>query len=143
MLLNQMRAMGELDDLKRDLVRQYTKGRTESLKEVSDREYYAMCYDLEEKLGMRNRLKEKRSVCLRLMQKVGIDTTDWARINAFCEDVRICGKAFGRMSVKELEEMSVKLRSIERKGGLKPKAETKQVSDAVTMVMSLKPQGEA
>ena len=55
------------------------------------------------------------------MQKLGIDTTDWTRINAFCQDPRIAGKVFARLSNEELEQLSVKLRSIRRKGGLKPK----------------------
>ena len=57
------------------------------------------------------------------MQKLGIDTTDWTSINAFCQDQRIAGKVFSQLSNEELEQLSVKLRSIQRKGGLKTKKE--------------------
>lgn len=69
-------------------------------------------------------LRRKRSQCLKLMQKSGIDTTDWARINAFCQDPRIAGKVFAMLGLKDLEALQVKLRAIIHKGGLKPSPQT-------------------
>ena len=114
---------GNTEDMKESLVWSFTDGRTTSLKEMTQNEYNAMCASLEERTGWKEQLKKKRSVCLKLMQKSGIDTTDWQRINAFCEDPRIAGKEFARLTSEELEKISVKLRSIQRKGGLKPKKE--------------------
>ena len=114
---------GNTEDMKETLVLSFTDGRTTSLKEMTQKEYNAMCASLEERTGMKEQLKKKRSLCLKLMQKAGIDTTDWQRINAFCEDPRIAGKVFARLTSEELEKLSVKLRSIQRKGGLKPKKE--------------------
>lgn len=53
------------------------------------------------------------------MQQLGIDTTDWNRVDRFCSDTRIAGKAFRHISIDELEALAVKLRTIARKGGLK------------------------
>lgn len=85
-----------------------------------------MCRDMEQVAGydermsdIRRELRRKRSVCLKLMQQLGIDTTDWNRVNAFCEDARIASKAFRHISIDELEALAVKLRTIARKGGLK------------------------
>ena len=85
-----------------------------------------MCRDMERLTGydefvegIRRQLRRKRSEVLKLMQQLGIDTTDWNRVDAFCEDVRIAGKAFRHISIDELEALAVKLRIIERKGGLK------------------------
>ena len=114
---------GNTEDMKETLVSSFTDGRTTSLKEMTQKEYNAMCASLEERTGMKEQLKKKRSLCLKLMQKAGIDTTDWQRVNAFCEDPRIAGKVFARLTSEELEKLSVKLRSIQRKGGLKPKKE--------------------
>lgn len=114
---------GNTEDIKETLVSSFTDGRTTSLKEMTQKEYNAMCASLEERTGMKEQLKKKRSLCLKLMQKAGIDTTDWQRVNAFCEDPRIAGKVFARLTSEELEKLSVKLRSIQRKGGLKPKKE--------------------
>ena len=114
---------GNTEDLKETLVSSFTDGRTTSLKEMTQKEYNAMCASLEERTGMKEQLKKKRSLCLKLMQKAGIDTTDWQRVNAFCQDRRIAGNVFARLSNEELEQLSVKLRSIQRKGGLKPKKE--------------------
>ena len=82
---------------------------------------------------LRQMMRRKRSLCLNLMQKLGIDTSDWARINDFCSNPRIVGKAFRQITVDELDELAVKLRSIQRKGGLKPKKE-KQTINPVSMV---------
>lgn len=113
---------------KETLVEQYTHGRTVHLRETSIEEYNMMCNDMERVTGyderreaIRKELRRKRSVCLKLMQKLGIDTTDWQRINDFCRHPRIAGKAFAQLSLADLDSLQTKLRSIMRKGGLKPK----------------------
>lgn len=113
------------DEMKERLVLQYTKGRTTSLREMSAAEYAAMCDALDGSLkdprgGQRELLRKHRSQALHLMQRLGIDTTDWVRINAFCRDTRIAGKEFAALAAEELEALAVKLRGIERRGGLKP-----------------------
>ena len=57
------------------------------------------------------------------MQQLGIDTTDWPRINAFCRDRRISGKEFGALTPPELDALALKLRAIQRSGGLNPRPE--------------------
>lgn len=111
---------------KETLVYQFTNGRTEHLRQMTEAEYGAMCRVMERvadygerREAMRRELKRWRSTCLKLMQQLGIDTTDWACVNDFCRDARIAGKPFARISQPELEALSVKLRSIKRKGGLK------------------------
>ena len=104
------------------LVSQYTNGRTTHLHEITMQEYNTMCRDMEQVAGydermeaIRKELRRKRSVCLKLMQQLGVDTTDWDRVNAFCTDARIAGKLFRKISIDELEELAVKLRAIKRK----------------------------
>lgn len=53
------------------------------------------------------------------MQKLGIDTADWNRVDAFCQDGRIAGKVFRFLDTLELEQLAKKLRSIEHKGGIR------------------------
>ena len=112
---------------KETLVEQYTSGRTTHLHETTQQEYNKMCRDMEQVAGydermsdIRRELRRKRSVCLKLMQQLGIDTTDWDRVNAFCEDTRIAGKAFRHISIDELEALAVKLRAIKRKKEASP-----------------------
>ena len=90
---------------------------------MTRKEYEECCNALEKISGRKDELKKKRSVCLKLMQQLGIDTTDWARINDFCMNPRIAGKPFARITPDGLEALAVKLRSIRRKGGLKPMKE--------------------
>ena len=111
---------------KETLVSQYTDGRTTSLRETTRQEYDRMCRDMKRETGydefvegIKRQLRRKRSEVLKLMQQLGVDTTDWDRVNAFCTDARIAGKLFRKISVDELEELAVKLRAIKRKGGLK------------------------
>lgn len=114
------------DELKERLVARYTGGRTESLRQMTGAEYRTMCDALEASLRdprstQREVLRKRRSEALHRMQRLGIDTTDWVRINAFCRDARIAGKEFAALDAEELVDLSVKLRGIERHGGLKPR----------------------
>mgnify|MGYP006916115896 CR=1 FL=1 len=139
---------GDREEFKKEMVKNATLGRTDSLREVTRREYEDICQALEKCVpdgetvghsggrgggetvgrgggetvgrgGGREELRRWRSICLKLMQKLGIDTTDWNRINAFCQDGRIAGKVFAQITTEELEVLAKKLRSIERKGGLR------------------------
>ncbi len=106
------------EEEKRLMVQNWTNGRTEHLSEMTQAEYDAACKELEAASGYDRELKRRRSICLCLMQGLQIDTSDWQRVNDFCRNPRISGKPFGRLSVEELESLSVKLRAIARKGGL-------------------------
>ncbi len=125
-VFNKLSYKGDKEELKSDLVRQATNGRTESLREVTRREYEDLCSSLERTVpgaavqsAIMAELKRQRSIALHQMQKMGVDTTDWNRINALCKDQRIAGKLFGQMTAEELAAMTVKLRAIERKGGFR------------------------
>lgn len=110
----------DAEELKESLVSSYTDGRTTHLHEMEEWEYDAMCRELEEKTGWAEARRKARSLCLKLMQRAGVDTTDWGKVNAFCESPRIAGKAFAKLDLQELAMVTTKLRIIVRKGGLKP-----------------------
>lgn len=144
-LFNKLPCVGEREEFRRQIVLQYTWNRTGSLREMTRREYDDCCEVLEELSGMKAEQKKLRSRVLKQMQKTGIDTSDWTRINAFCQDPRIAGKVFARLSNEELEALSLKLRSIQRKGGLKAKKpEERAPQPAISyMVFNLGTGGEA
>ena len=133
---NQLPCSGDKECMKCDIVRQYTWNRTDSLREMTKAEYDACCEALERLTGRKDEQKKKRSQCLRLMQKLGIDTTDWTRINNFCRDQRIAGKPFGWLSNEELDTLATKCRSIQRKGGLKQRKEVKPTGE-ITYVFKI------
>ncbi|MBQ7421330.1 MAG: hypothetical protein IJV27_04220 [Prevotella sp.] len=110
---------GNREDLKETLVSSFTDGRTTHLHEMTQQEYKDLCASLEERTGWKNELRRKRSLCLKLMQKAGVDTTDWSRINNFCQHPKIAGRVFAQLGVKDLDALQVKLRAILQKGGLK------------------------
>lgn len=111
-----LKIYGDPEETKRELVFQYTNGRTESLKEMSRKEYISLCVSLEEMNGSRDELKRRRSIVLKLIQELGVDTTDWAQINEFCRHPKISGKVFRDLNIKELIALATKLRGIKRKG---------------------------
>ena len=128
-LLSRMAYDGHSEELKESLVSQFTDGRTTSLREMTRKEYEALCDHLDTATDYSRTLRKKRSQCLHLMQRLGIDTTDWNRINDFCRDARIAGKSFARLAIDELDALAVKLRAIERRGGLRS---AQQASDVKT-----------
>ncbi len=116
---------------KATLVEQFTHGRTTHLHETSDGEYADMIAAMLKASGEdagygcgNAQLRRARSVSLHLMQKLGIDTSDWHRVDAFCEHVRIAGKRFRELSIEEHRALQVKLRMIEKRGGLRPRPKT-------------------
>ncbi len=137
---------GDREELKKSVVLQYTRNRTDSLREMTKAEYDACCTALEKLSGLDELRRHERSLCLKLMQRLGIDTTDWQRINDFCRHPRIAGKPFARITTEELKRLAVKLRSIERKGGLNVKgAESHPATSAarITYLIDLAPSGTA
>lgn len=107
---------------KEDLVRQYTKDRTESLKEMKAKEYKEMCSAMEKIVHGKasyieeiTQMKAARSAVLTRLQKIGIDTTNWNRIDEFCLNPKIAGKAFRNIPYEELKELIPKLESIMKK----------------------------
>jgi hypothetical protein len=109
---------GDAEEMKRDLVYRYTLHRTTSLREMTLQEYQLMCRTMEHLLVDEMARRKERSRVLRQMQRMGIETTNWSRVNAFCMDARIVGKPFGKLNVEELAKLRVKLYMIERHGGL-------------------------
>lgn len=119
---------------KETLVYCTTCGRTTSLREMTSEEYDELCASMEELTGWKVQLKKARSVCLKLMQQLGVDTTDWARVDNFCLNSRLAGKPFRNISIEELEDLAVKLRTIKRKGGLKPQRPREEQKNTTSFV---------
>lgn len=140
-LLTRMSHAGERKEMKDNMVYRYTNGRTTHLKEMTVEEYNGICAVLERVTGQADELRKLRSRVLKQMQRMGVDTADWTRVNALCEDKRIAGKPFARLKIAELEALSVKLRSIEHRGGLKPKAQVPQMQAQSVQVMTVQTGG--
>ena len=109
--------IGDRDEVKKSLVYQYTDGRTDSLREMTRTEYDRCCTDLERKAGGQDELRKERSKTLKLMQQMGVDTTDWGRVNHLCPDTRITGQEFDQIPADEHPELRRTLKRIERTGG--------------------------
>lgn len=130
---NELPYSGDRDEFKKDIVAQFTWNRTTSLKEMTKEEYNACCNALEKMSGRKDKIKKERSSCLKLMQKLGVNTSDWPTVDNFCMNPRIAGKRFSHISLEELIALQKKLRAIERKGGFgrKPKEPDADASGTV------------
>lgn len=107
---------------KETLVYQFTNGRTPHLHLMDEREYRSMCNEMQRVAGYdgrrgkyRQEMRQKRSAVLHQMQLLGIDTADWNKVDGFCRDKRIAGKAFRELDGNELYLLLKKLRAIRRK----------------------------
>lgn len=118
---NRLPCVGNREDMKESLVSSYTNGRSTSLREMTEAEYKTMCAALEQKVNPDARAlyiqerKRRRSSALHQLQLYGVDTTDWSKVNAFCEQPRIAGKPFRDLDCEELEALTKKMRAIIRK----------------------------
>ncbi len=110
------------NELKADIISQFTNGRTESIRAVSDKEYEEICNALQDasvnhqaRERERAELRRKRSSVLHQLQRLGIDTSNWDKVNAYCSDPRIAGKEFRALTAADLDALNTKLRAIYNK----------------------------
>jgi hypothetical protein len=109
---------GSTTEVKEEWVWRFTLHRTKHLREMRLDEYQLMCRTMEGVTVNEMARRKERSRVLGQMQRLGVDTTQWDRVNAFCRDGRIAGKEFAHLTVEELAKLRVKLYMIERHGGL-------------------------
>ena len=62
--------------------------------------------------GVGPEIKKLRSAILHRLQKYGIDTTNWDRVNGFMENPRIAGKRLYNMSADEMHAFIAKMEII-------------------------------
>lgn len=118
---------------KEDLVLQWTNGRTESLRAMEASEYLAMLRAMKGEATDEAVLKKARSAVLKQMQRYGVDTTDWDAVDRFCRSPKISGKKFAQLSVKELQQLRLKLLSIQNKASRqKARQERHALGEALT-----------
>lgn len=101
---------------KESIVRQYTNGRTTSLKEMTDGEYRLMIIALNRRADGYDKLRSARSSALKQLQRYGIDTTNWPEVDRFCLQPRIAGKRFAQLGIPDLVGLTRKMRAIIDKG---------------------------
>lgn len=102
---------------KEDVVWQYSNGFTQSLSTFANCDpqgYRRMLIDLRKavKTDADRQTKKLRSAILHRLQKHGVDTTDWDKVNRFLEQPRIAGKRLYDMSNDEMKALIPKMESI-------------------------------
>ena len=110
------------DEQKRAILLDLTDGRTNTTKELTYSEAMYLCGYLNgakkenRDLTITEReIRRRRSAVLKRVQQIGVDTTDWGAVNAFCLDTRIAGKKFRELDGEELLLLIPKLESILKK----------------------------
>lgn len=106
-ILKRVPKLGDDETTKEELVFIGTNCRTHSLKEMTRKEYDDLCDLLEKRFPEKRSIyveqrRKKRSSCLKLLQKIGVDTTSWTAINNYCKSPKIAGKVFADLDIEEL-----------------------------------------
>lgn len=108
----------------RALIGELTDGRTVSTKELTYAEAQYLAGYITganaklrtsvEEMALRS-LKWQRSAVLKRLQQIGVDTTDWSRVNGFLQQPRIAGKPLYKLDSDELAALIPKLEAIKKK----------------------------
>ena len=119
-ILKRMPKIWDVETTKKEMVLIGTGDRTDSLKEMTRKEYDDLCDLLEKRFPEKRSIyveqrRKARSSCLKLMQLIGVDTTNWTDINHFCKSAKIAGKVFAELDIEELRNLSLRLRMILKK----------------------------
>lgn len=119
-ILKRVPLLCDKESTKRELVSIITGGRTDNLREMTRKEYNAMCDLLDKRFPEKidiyiEKRRKQRSICLKLMQRIGVNTVSWTDINKYCSSPRIAGKLFADLDIEELKNLSIKLRMILKK----------------------------
>lgn len=119
------------DEIKNLLCDQVSKGRTDSLRDLTDKELFALRKELRSRISsaspgvmLGGDLKRKRSIILRKLTAYGVDTQSWRAINAFVSDARIAGKPFKDLTLQDLSRLERKMSAILAKSQTKPAIDT-------------------
>ena len=113
---------------KNELVWKYSNMLTTSLSEFYEKQpaqYHIMIHDMQQivnkmekdeisktALIIERELKQRRSAIMLRLQKMGIDTTDWSKVNHFMRNPKIAGKTLGEMDSEEMDLLLPKLEAI-------------------------------
>lgn len=108
------------------MLAQLTDGRTDKTNELTEAEanYLAGWLNGNGQEALKSKademqqknLKFYRSAVLKRLQKMGINTSDWGRVNAFLSDRRIAGQPLYAMSVESMKTLIPKLEKLCEKG---------------------------
>lgn len=115
-------AQGIDDEQKKGILLNLTDGRTDTTKELTYSEAMYLCGYLNgaksenrELTAGERELKKRRSAVLKRLQLIGVDTTDWDAVDAYCLSPRIAGKRFRYLNEEELIHLVPKLEAILKK----------------------------
>ena len=115
-------AHGIDDEQKKDILLRLPDGRTNTTKELTLKEGIYLCGYLNgaksenrELTAGERELKKRRSAVLKRLQQIGVDTTDWGAVDAYCLSPRIAGKRFRYLDEEELIRLVPKLEAILKK----------------------------
>lgn len=92
------------------------------------------------------KLKDKRSLCLRLLTDIGVyyvapgeaNKACWGRVNEFVKQPKIAGKIFYNLTVKDLDNLAIKLRALKSQGYYKGvEKPVQEVKTVITIPLNL------
>ncbi|MDT8346514.1 MAG: hypothetical protein RQ756_01830 [Flavobacteriaceae bacterium] len=116
-LMTLLNKLGINNDLRREMIHNFTHGRTSSARELSNKELNLMCTKLKSELNVLESdllVRRKRSVILAIATRVGIkEVNHWAKFNRWMLKSSILHKELHAYNLEELELLMKQFRAIE------------------------------
>jgi hypothetical protein len=104
-------------ELYQEMIYNFTKGRTRSVKDLSDKELDDFCKELESRFTASDfelEMKRKRSVVLTLATRTGIKEADsWSKFNTWMKNKSIFKKELYAYDYDELDQLIRQFRGLE------------------------------
>lgn len=105
------------DDLRREMVYNFTNGRTNSIKELTKKELTLFCDELESKTDATEvelLMRRKRSVVLTIATRTGIkEANGWTSFNSWMKSSSILKKELHAYDFDELDHLIKQFRALE------------------------------
>lgn len=106
----------------------------QSTKDLTEPQLDKILAGLETEKGKRQtdappEIRKLRSTALTLLTKIGVDTTNWSRVNNYLEEPRICGKRLYDCDKTELDALIKKLHAVKAEYDRRKKEETHWASN--------------
>ena len=123
-LLRQTGCAGDLEEVRRAMVMDFSRGRTDSLRELSRLEYTELCNRIERTLPPRQRIekahterKKWETAVYGVLKSIGVNVRDAHAVRSFLSARTIGCKNLGALDEVQMRALFVQLKEIERKQG--------------------------
>lgn len=116
-LMTLLSKAGVNDEARREMIYNFTNGRSESVKDLNERELQLLCNELQSRFLSSDyeiQMRKKRSIVLTIATRTGIKSaTGWSEFNKWMLNSSIYKKELHAYNYEELDELIKQFRGLE------------------------------